>query len=410
MSVLRSKPLLAALVLAVVFGFGVVKLFLLRFEAGDVYPPYSSMRSDPLGTQALYDGLNQMAEGTARRHFRPLDKLVFAPGRTILLCGLSEGLAWRMRSRSWEKMMSAIEQNGGRLVMALRATSQRLDEKKDPADDELENGPPEEDEEETSPEGANETEDWQGLDELGVSIERAGGPETQAPAIRSDLDVSSSLPSMLPWHGALFFDFLEDEWQVLYRLDGHAVMAERAWGRGTVVMVASSYLFSNEALRRDRHADLLAWLLVPGHEVIFDESHLGLARHPGIASLALKYRLQGVVAVVVLVAILLIWRQTALFVPVTPSGDGEAADLPLTLGRDTAEGLAHLLRQHIAAEEALMVCHDCWIHSAAVNTIPEEKIAGVEQILKRYRQAPRANNPIDVYRTICQMLKQGQIL
>ena len=46
--------------LIVVFGAGVIRLFQLRFEAGDVYPPYSSYRADPLGTRALYQSLENL--------------------------------------------------------------------------------------------------------------------------------------------------------------------------------------------------------------------------------------------------------------------------------------------------------------------------------------------------------------
>src|SRR2546427_9645317 len=49
--------LVLLLVLLAVFVLGVGRLFQLRFEAGDVYPPYSSLRADPLGTKALFESL-----------------------------------------------------------------------------------------------------------------------------------------------------------------------------------------------------------------------------------------------------------------------------------------------------------------------------------------------------------------
>ena len=41
----------------------------LRFESGDVYPVYSSLRSDPLGTRAFYDSLEDL-EGYGRTFYR----------------------------------------------------------------------------------------------------------------------------------------------------------------------------------------------------------------------------------------------------------------------------------------------------------------------------------------------------
>ena len=38
------------------FGFGIWRLFVLRYEKGDVYPAYSSYRADPLGSLAFNEG------------------------------------------------------------------------------------------------------------------------------------------------------------------------------------------------------------------------------------------------------------------------------------------------------------------------------------------------------------------
>ena len=43
------KRALTIAVLLCVLVYGVVHLFLLRFETGDVYPQYSSLRADPVG-------------------------------------------------------------------------------------------------------------------------------------------------------------------------------------------------------------------------------------------------------------------------------------------------------------------------------------------------------------------------
>jgi hypothetical protein len=65
----RYSALVFLLVLTAVFAFGIIKLFELRFEAGDVYPEYSTLRSDPLGTMAFYESLANLPGLTARRDF-----------------------------------------------------------------------------------------------------------------------------------------------------------------------------------------------------------------------------------------------------------------------------------------------------------------------------------------------------
>src|SRR6185312_11842200 len=49
--------------------FGIVELFQLRFESGDIYPKYSSLRADPLGTMAFYESLEKIPGINVRRDF-----------------------------------------------------------------------------------------------------------------------------------------------------------------------------------------------------------------------------------------------------------------------------------------------------------------------------------------------------
>ena len=51
----HRAPIILFGLCAVAFVLGVLQLFRLRFEQGDVYPPYSTLRADPLGSMALYE-------------------------------------------------------------------------------------------------------------------------------------------------------------------------------------------------------------------------------------------------------------------------------------------------------------------------------------------------------------------
>ena len=48
---------ITALVVLVVFAYCLVRLLLFRCERGDVYPAYSTLRADPLGTRVFYEAL-----------------------------------------------------------------------------------------------------------------------------------------------------------------------------------------------------------------------------------------------------------------------------------------------------------------------------------------------------------------
>ena len=85
---MRNKPVVFAIVLAVVFAAGLTQLFLLRFESGDVYPAYSSLRSDPSGTRALFESLALLPGIEVSRYTRPLSNLKNFDG-TLFYLGVS---------------------------------------------------------------------------------------------------------------------------------------------------------------------------------------------------------------------------------------------------------------------------------------------------------------------------------
>ena len=69
------------------------------------------------------------------------------------------------------------------------------------------------------------------------------------------------LPAAISWHTNLYFEVFDDSWQTLYSVDDKPVIIERTMGKGTLVLCADSYFISNEALRSERHPQLLVWLL-----------------------------------------------------------------------------------------------------------------------------------------------------
>src|SRR5262245_53572895 len=113
----RVKTLPAILLALLLAGFigGLVHLFHLRFEAGDNYPPYSSLRADPLGAKALYESLDRIV--SVRRHLQSLSKL--GEGRDTTLLWLGDD-AKDLRFLPAEfKDLETFVRTGGRLVIGL---------------------------------------------------------------------------------------------------------------------------------------------------------------------------------------------------------------------------------------------------------------------------------------------------
>src|SRR4051812_11956010 len=83
----RHYSVLLALFLTVTFVWGILYLFNMQFAEGDVYPEYSSLRTDPRGARLLFDSLARLPGMTLVRSYFPLP-LLAEDHATILLLGL----------------------------------------------------------------------------------------------------------------------------------------------------------------------------------------------------------------------------------------------------------------------------------------------------------------------------------
>jgi hypothetical protein len=107
-----------AALLVAVFAIGIVELFLLRFAAGDVYPPYSSLRSDPSGTRVLYESLEKIPGATVVRHLKPLNMLEGAEG-VVFYTGANPEML-RLANKKGLERFEAIVQPGARLIITMQ--------------------------------------------------------------------------------------------------------------------------------------------------------------------------------------------------------------------------------------------------------------------------------------------------
>jgi hypothetical protein len=410
------------------FGLGVFYLFQLRFAAGDVYPEGSSLRADPLGTMALYESLEELPGMTARRDHSMTGKLPDGKGVTYLhLAGRTYD--WAVRDKKEWKDINDFLVSGGRLVVAyypeagwhfmvtttpapgaapgpntitntvtgtnatgfvpVPIVQQRVDYRQ-------------------SAKRAQLGDRAQGMDEeWGVDFEHVN-------LVKDDEDVfqpatvhnvsGRQLPMTLGWHsGTVFATNLDSGWRTIYKRGNHPVVIERKFGAGSVVMATDSYFLTNEAMRKDRHADLLAWLLGPNQRIVFDEAHLGILEQGGIAVLVRKYRLHGLVFALVVLAGLFIWKNSVSLVP----PDKAEKMTPHIVGKDVTSGFVNLLRRNIRATDVLNVCYTEWTKSMLLGR--HYTITGVDQAQVEMEaesaQPARNRDPVGAYRRICAALK-----
>ena len=111
-----TRAILLALVLFSFMG-GMVHLFIMRFNTGDVYPAYSSLRSDPLGTRALFESLQSFDDLAVSRNYQLLRSVKLEPDTTLLYLGASSP-QYDSVPEELVSVFDHLTQSGGRLVVS----------------------------------------------------------------------------------------------------------------------------------------------------------------------------------------------------------------------------------------------------------------------------------------------------
>jgi len=386
------------LLLLIAFLAGLVKLFHLRFEAGDVYPEYSSLRSDPLGAKALHESLENLVD--VQRNYRQLTALDSYDKAAVLFLGVPPG-ELECEAAAF-KAIEAFVRGGGRLVIALL-----------PSYDQPPTGPrgprppaaAQSDPDATPP--VSLTNAWNfTVAYSAVSRDIRGVYKPARATLRSEWE-TNELPENIDIHTARFFDNSDGYWDVAYERQGNrAVVMERKVGSGTIVLAADSYYFSNEALLKNRQPELLSWFIGQNQKVVFDETHLGVTESPGVAALARKYRLHGLFAGLLLLAALFVWKNSSSLIP-RDFRDELSDASEVVVGRDAAAGFVNIMRRNIRRQDLLGLCLDEWKQTCS-QQVTRTRLEAIQRIIDE-DNARDEHDPVRVYRAISQTLHDRRL-
>lgn len=404
-------PLLA-LGMVVLFALILVQLLLLRYERGDVYPAYSTLRADPLGTRAFYEALEVTGRYKVNRGFSSLHRELEGRPDMLFYLGLSTYQIPFFTKDEIAELDDYVK-NGGRVLITfvpeapytLDSDETKTADKKKPATPPKEDKNPstkssdgdsnsaepqtqqekyereqqrkeyEDDDNSDDQKDQNPPEYHRSLAALwGFGWELHSNPENKKtgsdtsyasdddatpPEVFAYRTIFSGVELNVPWKSALYFVRLERDWSPLYYAKGKPVMVRRHWGKGEIVLASDSYFISNEALRNDRCSLLLSFLAGWPGQLTFDESHLGTQEQEGIMALAEKFRLEGYLYGMIGVLMLFLWRNSVPLVP--PRENDHRLPLGRTIsGKDSRSGLVNLLRRNIPSSEILKVCLTEW--------------------------------------------------
>lgn len=309
---------------------GLVYLGWLRFAGGDVYPPYSSLRADPVGAKLLHEVLVEMDGITVERNFTPYSFKQIHEPPVLFLIGLNPDQA--LFESDWKKL-SAWVGSGGRMVLALKERLVVETEYDTGENGENDDGDLRED---SGPPSASLY--WHEiLDDFGLVLDT--DPAAREGDAIFDL-TSTSGEVVYPWKGRGRLD-VSGEWRIFGRLHEETVAAERAYGNGSVVVLASPFMLSNEFLAREQPAGWIVELLGGLDYVIMDEVIHGVVEHRGVLAMIREGGLSGVLIVFLAMVILLLWRLGAPFLPRTLETPVEKQG-----EHGQADGLARLLGRH----------------------------------------------------------------
>lgn len=149
----------------------------------------------------------------------------------------------------------------------------------------------------------------------------------------------------------------KDAWKVLATVEEQPVLAERRFGKGSIVIATDTRFASNQDLMLQPATEFLAWLIGDARHVIFDETHLGTGENPGIMTLARRFRLQGFFLGGVLLFALFVWQSSSSLVP--PDETAEEAGRTVA-GQGAVAGLVSLLRRGVPRSQLLDRCFEQW--------------------------------------------------
>ena len=229
-----NRTMLLLVLVGAAFAAGVVHMLNVEFDAGGVYPEYSSLRTDPRGARLLYDSLARIPGVTAIRNYAPIETLDDSRSSIVLL-----GLRSTFGDPDDLKLYEHLAQHGNRLIAA--------------------------------------------FDEIEVAKSPASLSKQWGVKLGTYLDLKRCNGQFFLQHAG---------WEPLDREGDKPVAIERRFGEGSIILIASSEDFTNKtSVTMDRLAAISA-LLGERTRIVFDEAHLGIAESGSVVGLARRFRLR----------------------------------------------------------------------------------------------------------------------
>jgi hypothetical protein len=349
---------LVLLLMIATFAYLLMAMMVNRFEEGSVFPPYSSLRSDPIGTRAYLESLQGMPNRQVEQNFLDWERLQEQPPGTLFLFGID---SFHFLLEPQNRPVRNLIRDGWRVVISYTPGTIRRATLPQPSLNSMELfalfGP-------LQLRRSSPTLDEQGNIQLFIANRTKEFP---------------GLPQQIESQSGLAFTDVNRAWRVLYQIGDQPAVIEASFGQGEIVLLSDSYALSNEALWKQPRPGFLLWLTGNRNQIWFDELVHGSRVDTDIADLVTGMRLQGFFVGLILVAVLILWRWGWPLVPPQTS-----AAILQQQGRDASSGLVQLLMRAVPVHSLLKTCHREWRqHLPAIDRQDLEAQRDIEEMVEQ---------------------------
>ena len=365
---------LVILGLCVFFVYTAIRIFSIRFSKGDIYPKYSSMRSDPLGTKALYESYSMLEHITVSRNMRPLYEI--SEENVFLLRAGMENINAAGDAELFKFMLG-----GGRVAVFFSGKCGLEDKKTRKKEGKSEDG------RETA-----KKDEWKKMEAGKFELIYDGRDQVFPRKASPEPDFAEF--GCFDNDAMTYFKFANPaSWKIIFTdPSGRPVVAETAIGKGKLIVSAGSYVISNEGLRKNPQPAFLAWLPGGRNNIIFDESAHGFFISRNIVWLLSRYRLEFLALNIILIVVLLLWRNAFSF-----SQESNKSFLEAIAAKEnsfsSSAGLETLLGK-IPEKKILKYCFDEWLKPGNTRFYSEHEIQELKTIAT---ESENSRDPVATY-------------
>ena len=365
-------------------------LYSMRYRGSDIYPAYSSFRTDRMGSKLLYESLDNISEYSVKRNFRPLDEITQANIRktTLFVAGTSPHL---FGIKENFKELNDFVLSGGRAIVSFTPLENsqsdtkcskcgKVINKKKVKKKKIKKG-------KTTPLKKS----------CSVNSEKNFGAElcsiTRALKLPAEAKATGAfyLPSIQVF-SKNYFKMNNTAWKVLFTLRGKPVIIEREYpGGGSLILCADSYFFSNQYLAEKSGAKLLLHLIGNRRKIVFDETHLGAVKSLNVIYLAKKYNLYPFILAAAVTLLLFVWRSLSRPCDV-PDNSTVATEDQDSINEFSDSSLVNMLKSNYSAREIMQACWDEFEAGTSIKHISKHKYEALKNIANR-----KGIKPVELY-------------